>query len=251
MPTNANRARPVGVMPQVIPAQGGAWHVYPNGRRVFVKARGSTGAVQTPGAPATGGQDQGGTLTPDSQYFQWDAAALAKKQTDLAENDQQGTTNQASLQTTLRKLREQQPVDESNQTSASNRQGLFYSTNLGNKLGDIAKTYVDRQGQAQSSYDQSERARLAARAAIEAGYGVDQAAQYASAADRQIGRDQTAADAGALVAEGSPGTPAATSSVSTAAPNVAYKTKVVNGRVLHYYPNRKKPVVVRRVARSR
>jgi hypothetical protein len=249
VPTNANRARPVGVQPQVVPAQGGAWHIYPNGRRVFVKARGSTGVATTPGTPAAA-QPAGGTLTPDSQFFQWDASALAKKQTDLAENAQQGAVNQTTLQSALRRLKEQQPLDESNQQSASNRQGLFYSTNLGNKLGDIAKSYVQQRSQAQGSFDQSERARAAARAAIEAGYGVDQAAQYAAAADRQISRDQTAADAGGLVAEQSPGTPASSVRTSAPAPNVGYKTRVVNGRLLHYYPNRKKPVVVRRV-RSR
>jgi hypothetical protein len=250
VPTNANRARPVGVQPQVVPAQGGAWHVYPNGRRVFVKARGSTGVATTPGSPAQA-PDPGGTLSPDSQFFQWDAAALAKKQTDLAENDQQGAVNQTTLQTALRRLKEQQPVDESNQQSASNRQGLFYSSNLGNRLGDIAKSYVQQRSQAQTSFDQSERARQAARAAIEAGYGVDQAAQYAAAADRQISRDQTAADAGALVGEQPPPVPASSVRTSTPPPNVAYKTVVKNGRLLHVYPNRKKPVVVRRVARSR
>jgi hypothetical protein len=250
MPTNANRARPVGVQPQVVPAQGGAWHIYPNGRRVFVKARGATGVATTPGTPG-GPADSGGTLTPDSQFFQWDASALAKKQTDLAENDQQGAVNRTTYDTAMRKLREQQPVDESNQTSASNRQGLFYSSNLGNKLGDIAKSYVERRGQTQASFDQSERARQAARAAIEAGYGVDQAAQYAAAADRQISRDQSAADAGALVGEQPPATTGSSVRTATPPPNVGYKTVVKNGRLLHVYPNRKKPVVVRRVARSR
>jgi hypothetical protein len=250
MPTNANRAAPAGVAPQVIPAQGGAWHVYPNGRRVFVKARGTTGQVTTPGTPA-GPADQGGTLTPDSQYFQWDASALAKKQADLAGNENEGVTNRATLQSALARLKAQQPVDESNASSAANRQGLFYSTNLGNRLGDIAKSYVQQQSQAQTSYDQSERARLAARAAIEAGYGVDQAAQMAAAADRQVSRDTSAADAGALVAQPDPGTPAATAPTFAAPQPVGYKTRVVNGRVLHVYPNRKKPVVVRRVARSR
>lgn len=251
MPTNANRARPVGVAPQVIPAAGGSWHVYPNGRRVFVKARGATattGVPAAPGAPVDSGPAQ---FSPDSQYFQWDAAALAKKQTDLAENDQQGVTNQTTYQTALRKLKEQQPVDESAASSGANRSGLFYSSNLGNKLGDIAKSYVERRGQTQASFDQSERARAAARAAIEAGYGVDQAAQYAASLDRQLGRDQSAADAGALVAEGAPGGQATTRTVTTSAPRVAYKTVVKNGRLLHVYPNRKKPVVVRRVARSR
>jgi hypothetical protein len=251
VPTNANRAAPVGVAPQVIPAQGGAWHVYPNGRRVFVKARGTAGQVTTPGAPGTPTVDQGGTLTPDSQYFQWDAGALAKKQADLAGNENEGVSNRATLQSAFARLKAQQPIDQSNASSAANRQGLFYSSNLGNRLGDIAKSYVQQQGQAQTSYDQSERARLAARAAIEAGYGVDQAAQMAAAADRQINRDTTAADAGALVAQGTPGGQATTQAVTTTAPSVAYRTRTVNGRVLHVYPNRKKPVVVRRVARSR
>jgi hypothetical protein len=250
VPTNANRAAPVGVAPQVIPAQGGAWHVYPNGRRVFVKARGATGQVTTPGTPA-GPTAQGGTLTPDSQYFQWDAGALAKKQADLAGNENEGVTNRATFQSALQRLKAQQPIDQSNASSAANRQGLFYSSNLGNKLGDIAKSYVQQQGQAQTSFAQSERARLAARAAIEAGYGVDQAAQMAAAADRQINRDTTAADAGALVSQQDPGTAPTSASTFAPAQPVAYRTVVKNGRVLHVYPNRKKPVVVRRVARSR
>jgi hypothetical protein len=249
VPTNANRARPVGVQPQVVPAAGGAWHIYPNGRRVFVRARGSTATAVTPGSQAA--PDAGGTLTPDSQFFQWDASAIAKKQADLAENAQQGVVNQTTYQSALKRLKEQQPLDESNQQSASNRQGLFYSTNLGNKLGDIAKSYVERRSQTQQTFDQAERARAAARAAIEAGYGVDQAAQYAAAADRQISRDQSAADSGALVAEQPPPSPGSSVTSQIAPPSVGYKTRVVNGRVLHYYPNRKKPVVVRRVARSR
>jgi hypothetical protein len=98
----------------------------------------------------------GGTLTPDSQFFQWDASALAKKQADLAENAQQGVVNQTTYQSALKRLKEQQPLDESNQQSASNRQGLFYSTNLGNKLGDIAKSYVQqRPGAAPRSISRS------------------------------------------------------------------------------------------------
>lgn len=250
MPTNANRPRPAGVAPQVVPAPGGAWHIYPNGRKVFVKAGGSTAVTAVPGTAGAPGSGPA-QFSPDSQYFQWDAAAQAKKQVDLADNDAQGTTNVTARDEALRQLKAQQPVDESAASTGANRSGLFYSTNLGNKLGDIATQYVQRRGQAATQYQQAEDARSRARAAIEAGYGVDQAAQYAASADRQTARDTTAADAGALVGESAPGAPAASSVNPVAAPKVAYTTRVVNGRLLHVYPNRKKPVVVRRVARSR
>jgi hypothetical protein len=109
---------------------------------------------------------------------------------------------------------------------------------------------VQQQGPGADEFDQSERARLAARAAIEAGYGVDQAAQYAAAADRQISRDSPRRTPARSSRAARPGTRRSSVRTFAAPPSVGYKT-VVNGRVLHVYPNRKKPVVVRRVARSR
>src|SRR5205823_1679552 len=75
---------------------------------------------------------------------------------------------------------------------------------------------VERRADQRSSYDTAENARLAARGAISAGYTVDEAAERAAAADRQIGTDTTAADNNALVPN-----PDAASAAAPAVPTTA------------------------------
>jgi hypothetical protein len=184
---------------QVIPATGGAWHVYPGGRKVFVRA--TARPAPQPAAQAPQAAQPPGQFTPDAQYYADQAQRLFQNNQQLASFDTAHTRDQTQLQEALRQMAVQQPRDEQTTRVNANTQGLFYSTTLGNRLSDVAKTYAQRQSQAQSAYQQAEDARTAARAALQQGYTLDDAAARAAAADRQIGRDQSAADAGALVAE--------------------------------------------------
>jgi hypothetical protein len=207
---------------QVVNAPGGAWHVYPGGRRVFVKAH-----TAAPAAPAPPTQQQAvqsyqqapAEFAPDAQYYADAAQRLFQKNQQLASFDTAHTRDTTQLSEALRQMREQQPLQQGQAQAGANKAGLFYSTALGNQLGSIAKTFAQRQSQAQTSYQQAEDARTAARAALEQGYTLDDAAARAAAADRQIGRDTSAADAGALVAE-TPTAPTTVAAVRPPAPAV-------------------------------
>jgi hypothetical protein len=206
---------------QVINAPGGAWHVYSDGRRVFVKASAAPAPAPGPQQQAVADYQQApAAYAPDAQYYAEQAQRLFQKNQQLASFDTAHTRDTTQLNEALRQMREQQPLDQGKAQVGANKAGLFYSTALGNQLGSIAKTYAQRQSQAQTQYAQAEQARAAARAALEQGYTLDDAAAQAAAADRQIGRDTSAADAGALVAE----TPTAPTTVAAvrapAAPTV-------------------------------
>jgi hypothetical protein len=214
---------------QVIPAAGGAWHVYAGGRRVFVKAHAAAPAPAPAAAPAPTQQQAVQTyqqapaeFAPDAQYYAEQAQRLFQKNQQLASFDTAHTRDTTQLSEALRQMREQQPLQEGQATVGANKAGLFYGSALGNQLGQIAKTYAQRQSQAQTTYQQAEDARAAARAALEQGYTLDDAAARAAAVDRQIGRDQSAADAGALVAE----TPTAPTTVAAIQPPAAPKIKL-------------------------
>lgn len=236
---------------QVVPAAGGAWHVYANGRRVFVKASGAApapaaAAPEAPPAPdltpapaapeAAPVPKLREAYSPDAQYFVGQAQRLLRKQQALGSNEQQGVRNKNAYDEALRQMRLQQPQDEQASRLNANRQGLFYSSTLGNQLGDIARTYAERRSKTQGSFDESERARVAARSAIEQGYTVDDAAEYAASIDRQISRDTGAADVGALVNEtpvqtvGDFAAPAAPAPARVAASAPAAAPRVVNVR---------------------
>lgn len=209
---------------QVIPATGGAWHVYPGGRRVFVKAS---------AAPAPGPQQQAvadyqqppASYAPDAQYYAEKAQRLFQGQQQLGQLDTAHTRDQTQLQEALRQMGAQQPLDEGKAKVGASKAGLFYGSALGNQLGSIAQTYAQRRSSAQSTYAQAETARAAARAAIQQGYTLDDAAAQAAAADRQIGRDTTAADAGSLVAE-TPTAPTTVAAVRAAAGPTAPKVRL-------------------------
>jgi hypothetical protein len=246
----------------VLPAPGGTVHVYPDGRRVFVKA--GTPAPAAPGqfnaadqAAWQGiGQRMGlgqaaapgeAPVTPDSQYFIDAASRQARIGADLTDNDQQGVRSKAAYDEALRRLQADQPKSEAGAKSSANRSGLFYSSNLDNSLNEIATQYARQRSDAKSTFDQGEAARLAARRAIEAGGTVDDAAAIAASTDRQVGRDTDAADSGALAVTPAPAAPA----VKVVRPTVKkkpYGTVTARGKVFHVY-NSGRRVAVRPVAR--
>jgi hypothetical protein len=169
---------------------------------VFVKASAAPAPVPGPQQQAVADyQAPPATYTPDAQYYAEQAQRLFQRNQQLASFDTAHTRDTTQLNEALRQMREQQPLDQGKAKVGASKAGLFYSTALGNQLGSIAKTYAQRQSQAQTQYAQAEQARAAARAALQQGYTLDDAAARAAAIDRQIGRDTSAADAGALVAE--------------------------------------------------
>ena len=235
------------VAPHVQPAPGGSYHVYPDGRKVFVRhsaavpsytppyihpmsageattppyihplsGQGGTGANASaaaaqpaaPAAPAASGQaaDPSG-FTPDSTYLLSQAAKTSALNNSLAANDAQGQTNQATFTEALRRLQAQQPLDEQSQREAANRQGLFYSGYLGSQLGKVATSYAQKRADAQASFQNQENARLAARAALQQGFTVDQAADMAAAVDRETTSDATAAGNDQLTTDPTTGAP--------------------------------------------
>lgn len=236
MPVNTDpRSGRFGQTYGLQPAPGGVYHVYPDGTKQFVKAGAPQPAADPGIAPAaqwmaaaqatgTGPAAPGATPPPN----QWDAAAKAtgtgpyappppsldprdatywgedaasRKQRDdaLAGNEAEGTLNKKDFDEALRRLRADRPGAEANVATSSNKSGLFYSSNRGNRLDELATDFARREGDIRSGYDRSEAARNAARTAIENGYGIEDAARLGEAAGRQIGRDTAAADSGALV----------------------------------------------------
>jgi hypothetical protein len=176
----------------------GTWQAaYENTHGVNPTTGASVGGAATAQAAATPGADP--TSPMDSTLAEWMATHQAQRDQQLTANEQQGTSNLAAYQEALRRLNERQPIDEQNQRQSANKQGLFYSGHLGQSLGRLAQSYVERRADQRGTYDTAENARLAARGAIKSGYDIGEAAARAEAADRQIGSDTTAAGNNALV----------------------------------------------------
>lgn len=219
----------------VVSAPNGVYHVYPNGRRVFVPNRPMTagkpptgtpspmagvslpkmtptatptlGAPAAPSAPAAApgasapaAAPGANPYAPDSTYYATDAKLNFDAQQGLNNLNQQSAYDKTDLTEALRRLLEQQPKDVQNAREAANRQGLLYSGHLGQQVGDINTGYVRSQSDQQQGYDRREAARAAARHAIEAGLPIDEAAALAASVDRSTVRDTGLADAGALPA---------------------------------------------------
>lgn len=150
-----------------------------------------TGATP-PGAPAQ--------VIPDAQYL----AELAQKQFErtTATNALNSQTDDDKTTTAeaIRRLLQRVPEERQQISQTANRQGLFYSGQLGKRLGDYQAEVTRQEGDFTGDLGRREAAREAARQAIAAGRPIEEAALLAAAADRQIGRDQDAAAAGTLVA---------------------------------------------------
>jgi hypothetical protein len=210
------------VLHRVQPAPGGYHVVHPGGGKEYVSTHhGSSAAAApavAPGAPVAPPVPS----SLDSQYFADAAKNTFDVNQGLTQNDLQGQQRRASLEEALRRLSAQQPRDEQTTTQAANRQGLFYSGALGQRLGDLATKYSQQRSDMNSQFSSEEATRLAARAALQQGYGVNDAALRAAAVERQIASDQAAADAGALVA---PQTPVTAGQVKTATGEAAPRPK--------------------------
>jgi hypothetical protein len=104
-----------------------------------------------------------------------------------------------SYQEGQRRLMEGVPQQQQNIKEGANKAGLFYSGQLGKRLGDLETQIARQRADAQSQFQGDERSREAARAAILQGGTIDDAALKAEAVARQLQRDQASAAGNRLV----------------------------------------------------
>lgn len=237
-----------GMIYNTIPAAGGVWHVYSDGRKVFVRSSAGAAPEAAPAAPGTSPEESaywtGQQQISDGTQAQQAAQALFEKTQGLQANDRSAQTNSENYQEALRQMSIAQPKDEQNARVGANKQGLFYSTTLGNQLGDIASSYVDKKTAAEKEFSRAEAERVASRQSIEAGYGTQGQAQAEAGVGRFLQQDTDSADNGGLVAPAAPTGGVATTPMRTPAAQ-PFKTVVKRGNVYHYTPG-KAPVYVRK-----
>jgi hypothetical protein len=156
---------------------------------------GAPPVASPPGQP----QQPGTPFVPDAQYL----AEAAQRQFDRTQAmtalTSQGTTDKGDTSEALRRMLAKAPEERQGIKEGSNRQGLFYSGQLGKRLTDYQTDLTQRQGDVQHDFDTREAARAAARAALEQGRPLEEAAALAEAATRQVDRDSAAAASNALV----------------------------------------------------
>jgi hypothetical protein len=155
-----------------------------------------TPAASPPGQPQA--PNPANQFAPDAQYLaeaaqrQFDRIQAMNALTSQAGSDQNDTTE------AIRRLLSGAPEQRQTIKQNANKQGLFYSGQLGKQLNSYEADLTQRQGDIQLDFDARERARAAARAALEQGAPLEEAAGLAEAAARQVQRDTDAAAANAL-----------------------------------------------------
>lgn len=150
-------------------------------------------APSAPGAPKPGAAAApAAPVAPDprdSTYWQ----NLAKLQFTRNQQQAQLTQEQAYADTdfaeAVRRRLGQKVEDVQNIRQGANREGLFYSGQLGKRQGDYEVDFQRREADAQTAYTRANAAREAARQALAEGYSLDEAAAMAEAVDRQSARD--------------------------------------------------------------
>jgi hypothetical protein len=157
-----------------------------------------------PQAPAAAAQ-----FTPDAEYL----AAAAQRQFDRTQALQalttQATDDKGNTSEAIRRLLQGAPEQRQGIRQNANKAGLFYSGQLGKQMTEYEGNLTRAQGDIQLDYDNREKARAAARAAIEQGMPLEEAAALAESTTRQVDRDQNAANANALVPTPIPAAPGA------------------------------------------
>lgn len=193
----------------------------PRRRRPVVASINAPATARPPKAPtvapiaATPPAPKPAEFAPDSQYLADAAQRAFERQQKITQLNTESRIDTTDFNEALRRMTESRAGVEQQTRQTANKQGLFYSGQLGKRLGDVATDFTRRQSDAQLQYDRREAARRAAIAAIEAGAPLEEAAAMAAAADRQLARDQEAADARALAQESAPApTPVTTGSAS-------------------------------------
>lgn len=197
------------------PAPGGVYHIYNDGRKVFMPS-GKTAAPRPAaprppaprpvpagsGAPASAGttnNPHAGELAPDSQFFDAEANQAFDVEQTRARNLAAEEAARARYGEAIRRLQEQRPVDQRNLAQNANAQGLFYSGHHAEGLNNLAIEYARRQADLRGQLDDELSDRQLQGAAVGQGANITSARNLEDAAGRQITRDSDAAAAGALV----------------------------------------------------
>lgn len=181
--------------------QTGLGQTAPNPPRSFQPVAASPGAATPPaGAPAPGGGQQPFQFTPDAQFLAQLAQAQFQRQQQINQLDAEANTDKADTAEAIRRLLARVEGDRTGITAGANKSGLLYSGHLAKSLDDYQANVTQQQGDMTLNAQQRAQARAAARAAIEQGQPLDEAAFRAEAVQRQIQRDQEAAQANMLAA---------------------------------------------------
>jgi hypothetical protein len=225
----------------ISPGQGGVYHIYPGGQRVWkpygIGTFNSTGSPAAPAQakptspfanPAFGGQGVGwpgqpgfsgqpgkppqagpgqqpsqpaaqpSALTPDATFLANMARAAFERQQQVAALESQDKTDRTDTDEAIRRILSTRDPSRRNITSNANRSGLLYSSHLNRELDDFETGLTRQQGDIQTDFGRRTAAREAARAALEAGAPLEEAAEMAALADRRIDRDQAWASVNGL-----------------------------------------------------
>lgn len=159
--------------------------------------------VQMPSVDATAGasggveqtnytgqaSNQGPTDPRDANYWAdvaklREIASRQKQELDLEETYSNTNYNEA-----LAQLARQEPRDTQNYREAQNKAGAFFSSRTTEGMGRLAQDYLLKRTQTERSQQHEQSAREIARAAIESGLSLDEAASLAAATERQTQRE--------------------------------------------------------------
>jgi hypothetical protein len=204
-----------------------AWHTVPNpygGSGMFegVQVTPPPASVAAPPPAPAAPSPFGG----DSSYFASLAQDTFDRQNKLNDLTTQEGYDKTDLAEALRRRAEQHPKDVQSTNESYNRSGLLFSGKRGEAQSDLETQYTRQNTDDQTAFDRRQAARAAARAAIEQGQPIAQAALYAQSVDRQVGTAQAAADTGALA----PPPPAPQQATTSTA-----KTRKVGGKTQWYW----------------
>ena len=170
------------------------------------KVAGTVRNVNTQRLPQTGGGafvpyapgNDEAQATPDAQYIAEAAKRAFERQQQLQQLNSQDANDTTDTNEQRRRYDENvvKQVQASKQNAA--KAGLFYSGTLGKQLGEQETAATRQRSDMATQLARRQSARAAARQALEQGADLDEAAAYAASIDRQIDRDSSAAELGAL-----------------------------------------------------
>lgn len=152
-------------------------------------------------APAAGGS---AAIVPDAQYLAEAAQRAFERTTKLNELGEEGRTDRTQAQEAIRRMLEDALQGQQTIREGAGKEGLFYSGQLSKRLGTYEQAVQRARGDVETSLQSREDARSRAIAALQQGAPLEEATALAGAGQRQVIRDTSAADLGALV----PNTPA-------------------------------------------
>jgi hypothetical protein len=149
---------------------------------------------QTPGTSATTAPQPSPTASQpsplDSSYYANVASNQAKIDSQLNALNLQSSQGQTALQAALGNLTYQQPRDQLSLMQNANRGGSLYSTVYQGNLGNLNRTYLQRQTGLQQTYEQQQAARNAQAQSLLAGIPLFNDQEAAASAQRLIAQAQ-------------------------------------------------------------